>query len=82
MTIVLTSTNKIVQLSHAVEHSPIEARIWEGKTESGTKIYCFIPFISINEDEPIHIKKQFQQELQEYKPHSIEIKDFITRIIL
>ena len=74
MKIIIESTTKIIELNG------IPARIWEGKTESGIKVHCFITRIAIDKDE---IRTdEFQNELQEQKEPSIEIKAYPLGLIL
>ena len=63
MKITIESTTKIVTLNG------IECRIWEGETERGVKIHCFIPLIAVR-DQDI---SQFEQELLEQPAPSVEI---------
>ena len=47
MTLIIESTSKIVELNG------VPARVWEGHTESGIKVHCFITRVSVEQDEPI-----------------------------
>lgn len=57
MKITIESTEKIVKLYG------VPARIWEGKTESGIKIYCFVTRIAAHKGENL---EEFEKELQEH----------------
>ena len=46
MKISIENTTKIVQLNG------IPARVWEGETESGIKVHCFITRIAIDKNDP------------------------------
>ncbi len=65
MKITIESTTKIVTLVQA--GSKIEARVWQGKTESGIPVQCFITRISpeIPKDDPRidELTVQFTNEL-------------------
>lgn len=74
MKITISNTTKIVTLDG------VPARIWEGETESGIKIHCFITRIAINENEPR--KGEFENELQSQKPPSLEIEAYSLRMLL
>jgi len=74
MKVTLESTTKIVQLNG------VPARVWEGKTESGVKIHCFITRVAIDKDEPR--AEEFERELQEQRVPSPEIEAFPTRMII
>ena len=65
MKIEIQSTEKIVHLNK------VPARIWEGTTDSGIKVHCYVTRIAVDKDEPN--QEQFQKELQEHKPPSAEV---------
>lgn len=66
MLIHIESTTKIVELNG------VPARIWEGLTESGIKVHCYITRIAIDKNEPR--EEEFQKELQECRTPSPEIE--------
>ncbi len=74
MKITIESTTKIVQING------IYARIWEGQTEKGIKVHCFITRIACNKDEP-NIA-EFESDLKEQKPPSKEMEVYPLRMIL
>ena len=74
MKIIVESTSKIVYLAG------IPARIWEGETESGIKVHCFISRIAINKNESK--TEEFERELAEQKAPSPEIEAYSLRLIL
>ena len=74
MKIIVESTTKVVYLNG------IPARIWEGLTESGIKLHCYITRIAIDHKE-IRIK-EFEEELQKQKTPSSEIEAIPVRLIL
>ena len=73
MKITIESTTKIVTLDG------VACRIWEGETEHGVKIHCFIPRVAA---EPSQDLRQFEAELQEQRPPSFEIEAIPLRMIL
>lgn len=75
MTITITSTEKIVQL----QPYGIPARIWEGVTDSGIAVHCFVTRIAVNKDADT---TQFEKELQEHNPPSAEIQSYPLKLIL
>ena len=75
MKITIESTTKIVTLDDS-----IPARIWEGETESGIKVHCFITRIAIAKEETR--TEEFQKELQETRAPSAEMMAFPSRLIL
>jgi hypothetical protein len=74
MKITIESTTKIVSVNG------VPARIWEGKTESGIDVHCYITRIAIDENDPR--KGEFQHELMECKKPSPEIEAIPARLIL
>jgi hypothetical protein len=85
MKITIESTTKVVVVDN------VTCRVWEGETERGVKIHCFIPrFVlrcSIMAAERIFAKddqdlSQFEAELQEQRPPSPEIAAIPLRLIL
>lgn len=74
MKITIESTSKIVTVND------VPARIWEGQTESGIKVHCYITRIAIDKDEPN--ASQFQRELQEHSAPSAEVEVIPMRLIL
>lgn len=59
MKITVESTTEIVYING------IPARVWEGQTESGINMHCYITRIAIDENEPR--VDEFEAELQEQK---------------
>ena len=80
MKITLESTTKIVELSHSEVANGLPARIWEGETEDGIPIHCYITRIAVAEDEPR--KEQFEKDLQTCKTPSAPIEAIPTRLVL
>lgn len=72
----IKSTSKIVHLNG------VPARIWEGKTESGVKVHCYITRVAIDKDEKYEERKRFSKELQEHEPPTPEIEAIPGRMIL
>lgn len=73
MTITITSTEKVVELNG------IKARIWEGTTDSGTKVHCFVTRIACHKDSNL---QQFQEELQQQVAPSAEISAYPLKMII
>ncbi len=74
MKITIESTSKIVELNG------LPARIWEGETESGIKVHCYITRIAIDKDESR--ADEFQKELQSVKAPSSDVVSIPLRLIL
>lgn len=80
MKITIESTTKIVQLKLGPDFiNYVPARIWEGTTESGIKVHCFITRIATDKNNDC---SEFERELQEHKAPSTEIMSFPNRLIL
>jgi hypothetical protein len=82
MKISIESTTKIVQLQ--VRDVAVPARIWEGQTEDGTPVHCYITRIcpSIEEPIPDAIAKKFAAELQECVAPTAAVQTIPLRMIL
>ena len=73
MKITIESTEKLVELNG------VPARVWEGHSESGIKVHCFITRISPQTNDNL---EQFEQELKEQKAPSPEVATYDARLIL
>lgn len=87
MKITIESTTKITSLeirngSHGIS---MPARIWEGFTESGIPVHCFVTRIAPTvEDKPENAEKfcEFERELQEQRRPSVPIAAIPLSLIL
>ncbi|HEY1234767.1 MAG TPA: hypothetical protein VGH22_15420, partial [Candidatus Binatia bacterium] len=66
MKITIHSTTRVVTLSTSLDS--VRARIWEGETESGIKVHCYVTRIAIDEKETR--VTEFERELEEQAPPS------------
>lgn len=73
MKINVESTEKIVELNG------IPTRVWEGRTESGIPIHCFIARVAVHRNEDC---SQFEKELKEQRAPSPEIEAIPLRMII
>ena len=73
MQIAIRNTEKIVELNG------VPARVWEGKTDSGIPVHCFVTRISPQTNENID---QFEKELQETDQPTPEVEAYPLRMIL
>lgn len=73
MKITIESTSKTVTLSG------VPARVWEGHTESGIAVHCFITRVGVRDDQDV---SQFEQELAETRAPSAEVEAIPLRMIL
>ena len=74
MKVIIESTTKIIHFNG------VPVRVWEGHTESGIKVNCFIARVAIDAKEPN--VGEFEKELREQKPPSKEIEAFPLRVII
>ena len=73
MKIEIESTEKIVELNG------VQTRVWDGKTDSGIPVHCFMVRISPQTHENI---EQFEKELKEQKAPSADILSYPLRMVL
>ena len=64
MKLIIENTSKIVKLNG------IDCRIWEGQTDRGVPVHCFIPRVAVKFDQDA---SQFEQELSEQRAPSVEV---------
>lgn len=80
MKLTIQSTKKIVIIKSGRFSDGVPARIWEGTTESGIKVHCYITRVAIDKDEPNAL--EFEKELQECKEPSVEVENLPLSLIL
>jgi hypothetical protein len=73
MKITVTSTTKRVEING------LPTRVWEGHTESGTPVHCFIACIAVPVD---HDAAEFERDLLECDQPSAELQDIPERLSL
>lgn len=80
MKITIESTNKIVDLQRDGHRGgEIAARIWEGTTDDGVPVHCYIVRIACDKSAD---QEQFQRDLQETRPPSAAVAAIPLRLIL
>lgn len=77
MKLIIESTTKCVDL--VVDGKIVPARIWEGHTESGIPVHCYITRVAVDQDQN---HAQFEAELRECRTPSAEIQAIPLRLIL
>lgn len=83
MKITIENTLRIVDL--IVNGASVPARIWEGTTETGIPVHCFITRIAPTvEDIPENKAKfvEFERELKEQRKPSTDVATIPLRLIL
>ena len=78
MKVTLESTSKIVFLE-LKDGTSVQARVWEGKTESGIECHAYIPRIAVDKSLDT---SQFERELRECRTPSAGIAAIPLRLIL
>lgn len=73
MKITIESTTKRVHLNG------VPARIWEGRTESGIPVHCYVTRIAVQKDLDT---TEFEKELQEHSAPSPEVQGIPLRMVL
>jgi hypothetical protein len=73
MKITIESTTKLVEING------LPARVWEGQTESGVALTCFINLIEVRDDQDL---SQFNRELTEQRAPSAAVKSLPLKMIL
>ena len=68
MQIVLQSTTKIVNING------VPARVWEGATENGIPVHCYITRIAVPEGRPAEDYATFERELKECSAPSAAVE--------
>ena len=83
MKITIESTSKVVTLREPGGQS-VPARIWEGETDTGIPVFCFITRIAplIPEPVPPEVAQKFAEELLRTLPPRPELESFPLRMIL
>jgi len=71
--LIIESTSKTVTLNG------VPARIWEGQTESGIPVHCYVTRVCVREDQDC---TQFEKELVEHRQPSAEVAAIPMRMIL
>ena len=87
MKITIESTDKVVQLevTDGRKHLYVPARVWEGETDKGTPVFCFITRIAPTIPEPQlspAVLDEFAKDLKETKAPSPAVRAIDLRLIL
>lgn len=75
----IESTSKVVTLE--VDGSEVPARIWEGETESGVRVHCYVTRIATDDQRP-EVHERFRRELAETRAPSAAVQAIPLRMIL
>lgn len=80
MKITIESTHKLVEL--VVGRQPVPARVWQGETDSGVPVQCFITRIAPEIDPKDPRQEQFLRELEEQAAPRASIQAIPLRLII
>jgi len=73
MKITITSTTKMVYLDG------VPARVWQGHTEAGVPVHCYVTRIAVDRDEDA---SELERDLQEHEAPRPEVVDIPFRMVL
>lgn len=79
MKVTLESTSKVVVLATSHLDEGISCRAWEGHTESGIPVHCYIPLVAVNRDQDA---SQLEEELLEQWLPSPDVEAIPMRMII
>ena len=74
MKIILNNTKSAVKINET------PCRVWEGQTESGIPVHCFIAAVGFNENLGPEIKEQFEREFKEIQPVSENFERYLEKL--
>jgi hypothetical protein len=84
MKITIESTDKLIELQ-VQGRGVVPARVWEGTTDKGTPVFCFVtriaPTIPERELSPA-VLEEFQKDLREQRQPSPAVRAFDMRYVL
>jgi hypothetical protein len=69
MKITIESTAKMVEING------VPARVWQGRTESGIEVHCFVTRIAVPREQDV-------SEFEEHAPPRPELADYPPRLVL
>ena len=82
MRIIIESTDKIVELSQQGGAGSVPARLWEGHTDEGIPVICYVTRIATPEPVSATTAARFAHCLTETRPPSPVVAAIPARLIL
>ncbi len=82
MRITIESTNKIVTLTPAEPahgQAGVACRVWEGQTDGGLTVVCFITRIMAQTEQDL---VQFENDLRDQRPSTTDVESVLCRMII
>ncbi len=80
MNITIHPTSKIVDLQ--TDSGIVPAQIWEGQTDSGIPVHCFVTRIAPAIPRDDSRQREFQETLREVEAPSVGVEAYPLRLIL
>ena len=80
MKLTLENTDKLVTL--VVNGHDVPARIWQGTTESGIAVHCFITRVAVAEGQADSVYTEFARDLNEAATARPDVRGIPARLIL
>lgn len=82
MKITIESTNKMVELLPEGGRPAVKARIWQGETDTGIKVHCYVAMIAHDENAPAEVHAKFTEEFGKNVEPRAELRAIPLRMIL
>ena len=76
MKITIESTDKMVELNG------VQTRVWEGRTDAGVPMHCYIARVAVAEGLRPEDYQQFERELRETRKPTAEVAAIPARMTL
>lgn len=81
MKITIESTSKVVHIQSSSGDS-VPARIWEGTTERGTPVHCYVTRIAVDKEASAEALNDFERDLKETRAPSAAVQAIPLRLII
>lgn len=81
MKLELESTEKIIRLT-LEDGQEVPARVWQGKTDSGIEVHCYITRVAVKNGLKPEAYEQFERELVEHVQMRPDVQGIPLRMIL
>jgi hypothetical protein len=84
MRIIIDSTSKLVELGAPNGGGRVPARVWEGHTDTGIPVHCFVTRIAPTIELPLpeDVDRQFKAELMEQRTPTAAVECYPLRMVL
>jgi hypothetical protein len=83
MKITIESTSKMILLKESIDSDGIQARVWQGLTESGKPVLCYVTRIALAIENPTTEQtEEFERELKSQRAPVAAAEAIPMRLIL